>query len=83
MKKQHRSSLKFNAIYSLILSVVFLLIILFAPEMTLGVAMVFLVLYIIGNGIVHTKNNELTRDTLFEYMIVAIIVFVIILGVAR
>lgn len=83
MKKIHRSSLKFHTIYSIALSVIFLVIILSVRDITLGATMVFLLLYIIGNGIIHTRKNELKRDTLLEYILVSIIVLVIIMGALR
>lgn len=81
MKKIHFPTLKFHTIYTIILSVVFLGIILLAPEITLFAAIVFLLLYIGGNGIIHTRKNELTRDSLVEYIIVSLVVLVVLLGV--
>jgi len=83
MKKIHYKSLKFHAIYSFILATIFLAVIVFTPDISLGIAMVFLVLYIAGNGLIHARNNKLERDTLMEYIIVSIIVFVIIIGAIR
>jgi hypothetical protein len=83
MKKIHRKSLKFHSIYSIAISIIFLVIIASVKDITLGAATVFLLLYIVGNGIIHTKNNELARDTLIEYALVSAIVLIIILGATR
>ena len=80
MKKIHHKSLKFHTIYSVVLSVVFLLIIVLINQATLAATMIFLLLYIIGNGIIHTRKNELTRDAVIEYILVSIIVLIVILG---
>jgi uncharacterized membrane protein YagU involved in acid resistance len=83
MKKIHHKSLKFHTMYSIVISVIFLVIITSVRDITLGAAMIFLLLYIIGNGIIHIKNNELTRDTLIEYLLVSTIVLVIIFSATR
>lgn len=83
MKKKHHSSLKFHTIYSIILSVVFLAIILVRHDLTLGLTMVFLTLYIVGNGIIHTTKSELKRDTLVEYVLVSIIIMIMTIGAIK
>ncbi len=83
MKKKHHTSLKFHTIYSLVSSVIFLIIILLARDLTLGLTMVFVTLYIVGNGIIHTTKNELERDTLVEYILVSIIILVMMIGVLK
>jgi hypothetical protein len=80
MKKLHYKSLKFHTVYSFVLAVVFLIMIIVVPDISLGLAMAFLILYVAGNGLIHTRNNELKRDTLMEYIILSIIVFVVIIG---
>lgn len=81
MKKQHYKKLKFHTIFSVSVSLLFLAILLIYHDITLAVAMVFLAVYIIGNGIIHVRHNELRRDTILEYIIVAAIVLVLIIGV--
>lgn len=83
MKKIHHPSLRLHAIYSIVLSVVFLAILIFVRDIALGVSMLFLVLYVVGNGIIHTRKNELKRDTLLEYVLVSAIVLVVLLGLLR
>lgn len=83
MKKFHHASLKLHVIYSVFLSVIFLAILLFVRDIALGASMFFLVLYVVGNGIIHTKKNELKRDTLLEYVLVSAIVLVVLLGLLR
>ena len=80
MKKQHHSSLKLHTIYTLLLIAVFGVLLLFVRDMTLGVAMLFLALYISGNGIIHARKNVLHRDTLLEYLLVGIITLVLLIG---
>lgn len=80
MKKQHYKKLKFHTIFSVILSAIFLAVLLFVRDISFGVAAVFLSAYVIGNGIIHVRYNELSRDAVVEYIIVSIIVAVVITG---
>jgi hypothetical protein len=80
MKKKHRASLKFHTIYSIVLSVIFLVIILLERDITLAATEIFLILYVAGNGIIHSKNNELRRDTLIEYILISAIALVMLVG---
>ncbi|TAL14137.1 hypothetical protein EPN95_03985 [Patescibacteria group bacterium] len=80
MKKKHIASLKFHTLYSIILAAIFVLVVIFVRNIVFAAAAGFLLLYIIGNGIIHTKKNELTRDTLLEYILISAIVLVVIVG---
>jgi hypothetical protein len=80
MKKKHVASLKFHTIYSIIIAAIFVLVIIFVRNILFAAAAGFLLLYIVGNGIIHAKKNELTRDTLLEYILIAAIVLVVIIG---
>jgi hypothetical protein len=81
MKKQQYQKLKFHTIFSVSISLLFLIILLIDHSITLGIAMIFLASYVIGNGIIHIRHNELKRDTVLEYIIVAIIALVLLVGV--
>lgn len=80
MKKQHLPTLKFHTIYTIVLSLVFAGIIVFVPDITLFAAVFFLILYVAGNGIIHSRNNELRHDSLIEYIIVSLVALVVLFG---
>jgi hypothetical protein len=80
MKKQHYRKFKFHTIFSIILSTTFLIVLLFVRDLSFGIAVIFLCAYVIGNGIIHVKNNELSRDTIIEYIIVSMIAAIVIIG---
>ena len=80
MKKIHFPSLKFHTIYSIILAVLLIAILFFAPDISLFAVIVFMILYVGGNGIIHSRTNELSRDALIEYIIIATIVLVVAIG---
>jgi len=79
MKKAHYKALKFHTIYSLVLASLFVIIVLFRKDMTLSLALLFLVLYIAGNGMIHNRNNTLSKDAIIEYILVSLVVLVIII----
>lgn len=81
MKKIHTQASKFHIAYTIILATIFLVVGLIARDVLLGVVMLFVVLYVAGNGIIHSKKSQLSRDALTEYILVAAIVIVVIIGV--
>ncbi|MFZ3010145.1 MAG: hypothetical protein WA030_03975 [Candidatus Microsaccharimonas sp.] len=81
MKKVHIRSLKFHTIYSVSLAIVFFVVMMVVRDLMLGIALVLLLAYVVGNGIIHGKKNQLTRDGLFEYVLLSLIVVILILGV--
>ena len=80
MKKNNYKSLRFNTIFSLTIAIIFLIIIINYPDILLGIAMVFLILYVAGNGLIHAKYNNLNHDTLVEYIVVSIIALIVLIG---
>lgn len=83
MKKKHYKTLKFHTIYSFVLAIIFLIIIIIVPDISLGLTMSFLILYVGGNGLIHAQNNELAHDTLVEYIVISIIAMIIIIGTIK
>ena len=81
MKKVHICSLKFHTIYSVGLALVFLVTLLVVRDLMFGLAFALLLAYVIGNGIIHGKKNEITRDGIIEYIIVSAIAGVLLLGI--
>lgn len=73
-------SLKIHTIFSLVLAIILLVVLIVAPSISLFAAMLFVVLYVSGNGIIHSKKNELSRDTIVEYILVSAIVIVVVIG---
>jgi len=80
MKKRHVSKLKFHTIFSVVIAVMFLIILLVVRDISLGIAMLFLGVYIAGNGIIHVRHTELTRDVIIEYALVGGIALVLVVS---
>lgn len=80
MKKVHLPSLKFHTIYSSILAIVFVITLIIVPDFMLGIALGILLAYVIGNGIIHGKKNELTRDAIVEYILLSVIIGLLVAG---
>ena len=80
MRKQHHAKLKFHAIYSIAIATILVAVLVFVRDLTLGIATALLLAYVAGNGIIHTKHNILSRDTLVEYVLVSLVVIIVITG---
>lgn len=80
MKKHHAKKLKFHTLFSVLLVIIFLTVLFFVRDVSLAIIMLFLAIYIAGNGIIHSKYNELKRDTVVEYLIVSGIVIIVVIG---
>lgn len=78
MRKLHHKSLKAHTIFNLIIWSLYLLIILINSSTALVVSIIFLLIYITGNGLIHSKKNQLSRDTLIEYIILSAIALIIL-----
>ena len=62
------------------IAVMFLIILLVVRDISLGIAMLFLGVYIAGNGIIHVRHTELTRDVIIEYALVGGIALVLVVS---
>ncbi|MDN5275845.1 MAG: hypothetical protein JWN33_494 [Candidatus Saccharibacteria bacterium] len=80
MKKIHFKSLKLHTIFSLIIAVLFTVAFFIAQDAILWIALVTLAVYILGNAIIHAKHNELRRDTMIEYSVIAVAVLIIVVA---
>lgn len=80
MKKHHLPTLKFHTIYTLILAGALLATLFFFPDVSLFATILFLIAYVAGNGIIHARKNEFSRDSLVEYLIVALVGAVVVIG---
>jgi hypothetical protein len=78
MKKIHLQSLKLHTIFNVIVWMLYLAVILICTDATLVVSVVFLLIYITGNGLIHSRKNQLSRDTLVEYVILSLIALIIL-----
>lgn len=75
-----KPGIKPHGIFTLALAAVLILAIALVPEYSLFAASGFLVLYVSGNGIIHYKRGQLSRDTLIEYCLVAAAALVVLIG---
>ena len=78
MRKVHHTSLKIHTIFNVAIWSLYLLIVAMNIDMTLIISTIFLLVYVTGNGIIHSKKNQLGRDTLIEYIILAAIALIIL-----
>lgn len=72
--------MKFHTIFSITLAVILLVVIILRPSWLLVACCLLLIAYVTGNGVIHAKKSQLTRDGLLEYVLVALIALAIIAG---
>lgn len=77
MKKRHIQKLKFHTIFTIVITLLFIIVCMIVRDISLAIAMLFLGVYITGNGIIHVRHNELSRDTLIEYILIGLIAAVL------
>lgn len=78
MKTAHRKTMWFHTAFSGLLCAVLIGLIVFErnlPTLVVGGA---LVAYLVGNAYLHIKRGDFRRDTLYEYILLALAVFVVI-----
>lgn len=80
MRKVHHNSLKIHTVFNIIIWTLYSLILVFNSNATLIISVIFLLIYITGNGLIHSKKNQLSRDTLVEYIILSAIALVILVN---
>lgn len=80
MRKQHHAKLKFHTIFSIVIAAVLVAVLIFVRDVALGVAIVLLLAYVAGNGIIHTRHSVLSRDTLAEYVLLSLVVLIVLIG---
>lgn len=80
MKKQHHKSLKFHTLFTILLGVATVILIILKPDLLLVISSLALVAYVAGNGIIHARKNQLSRDSILEYSIVGLIILIIIVS---
>lgn len=81
MKQAHYTTLKLHAMFSIGLAAVFVFLMLIKRDLAFSLTLLFMFLYVSGNGIIHTKNNQLSKDTLIEYVLVALVILILVIDV--
>jgi hypothetical protein len=78
MKKRHIQKLKFHTIFTIIITIIFLIVLCIVKDISFAITMLFLGAYIAGNGIIHIRHNTLSRDAIVEYVLVTVIAAVLL-----
>lgn len=80
MRRHHYKNQKLHTLYNLVL--LGALIAVFSVETTIDAWLLvgLAIFYVGGNGFIHWHKSELKRDTIIEYLLVALIVLVVAYG---
>lgn len=66
--------------YTIALGVISLLILWLKPSIALFAVLGMLLFYIAGNGIIHVRSKNVSKDIIIEYSLVALVVFFVLVG---
>ncbi len=80
MRKTQIQRLPFHTWFTIGLAALSLIIMMLVPSATLLVVLAFLLFYVGGNGLIHARAKTLTRDILIEYVLVAVVALVVLVG---
>lgn len=78
MKAVQRKSLWINTAFSIVMGALIVGIIVVRRDLpTLFVALL-IAAYVLGNVYIHFRRNDLNKETVFEYILVAVAVFIVL-----
>ncbi len=78
MTAQHRKSLWIHGVFSLLMCLGLLVIILTGRHLSTIILASFIAAYVLGNAYIHTKRNDYKRETLYEYALIGVVVFIVL-----
>jgi hypothetical protein len=78
MKAIHRKTIWLHTIFSFVICGLLLVIVLVRQSVpSLMLAGIFAI-YVLGNGYIHIKRDDMKRETMYEYLLLALAVFVVL-----
>lgn len=81
MKVAHQKTLWFHSIYAVFMVLLIVALILLLHNVSALLIGLLITAYVIGHVIIHLKRDDLKTDTVIEYVLLAVAVFVVLAGV--
>lgn len=78
MKIAHRKTMWLHTAFSGVLCAFLIVLILMKRNVPTMVVAGALILYLVGNAYLHIKRGDFRRDTLYEYILLTLAVFVVL-----
>jgi amino acid transporter len=83
MKMAHRKTMWFHTAFSGVLCIILIALILSQRNLPTLVVGGLIAVYLIGNAYLHVKRGDFRRDTLYEYILLTLAVFVVIASATK
>ncbi len=78
MKAVQRKSLWINTVFSIIMSALIVGIIVVRRDLPALIVALLIASYVLGNVYIHFRRNDLNKETVLEYVLVAVAVFIVL-----
>ena len=78
MKAKQQHTLWINTAYSAVMGLLIAGIILIRRDLPTTILALLIATYVIGNIYIHIRRGDFTRESLYEYVLVAIAVFIVL-----
>jgi hypothetical protein len=83
MKATERASLWQHTLFSALLCAAMIGLVLVRRNWTTLLIISFVLLYVIGNTLLHVRRRDFRRETMYEYVIVGAAVLVVLIGAQK
>ncbi len=78
MKVQQRRSLWINSAYSAVMGVLIAAIIMIRRDLPATILALLIATYVLGNIYIHFRRRDLNKETIYEYLLMAVAVFIVL-----
>ena len=78
MRIKHRKTLWIHSVYSVFIILALIGLILIQRTIPTIILAVLLAVYVLGNTYIHIKRDDFKKETLYEYLLVSVAVFIVI-----
>lgn len=78
MKIVHRKTLWVHSLFSIVMLVILAIVWFVRQDFSTLLLTSFLALYITGNAYIHLKRDDFKKETLYEYLLLGLAVFIVL-----
>lgn len=83
MKLVERKAMWHHAVFSGVICAALLAVILIRHDVPGLLLVIFIAAYVAGNTLLHYVHKDFRKETLYEYVLIAVAVAIVLLGAAR
>lgn len=82
-KKSYRKLTRLHEVYAAVVISMLFISVALKPQLLFAGTSLALIVIVVGNGYLQAKHHKVHKDTKLEYIVLAIAVFIILLGAIR